>query len=69
VAIGRIYVVALERNKKQKTETNEVFYFSEIIFIFKDTHIDEKPEQFRSINLIDLDSLKKAIVMHSFLTE
>jgi hypothetical protein len=66
--IGRSYSVALERNKKKERETNDAFYEKNIVSVFKNSDLDKMLTEFRGSDPLLIESLKRSIEIHSYLT-
>lgn len=67
--IGRAYSVALERNKKKDRETNDTFYIKDVVAVFRNSDLDDKIAELKSVDELNSDNIKKSLEIHAFLVK
>ncbi len=67
--IGRIYAAALERNKIKKDENNTSFYFKTVAPKFKNSEIDKRLRNLKSVDELTADNIPSVLETHNYLME
>lgn len=66
--IGRIYASAVERRKNKSTDINDNFYTDVIAPTFRESKLDEKLLELKSVNVDKVENIKFVLQTHYYLT-
>jgi hypothetical protein len=67
ILIGRIYAVALERNKSERTGDNEDFYRVHVYNAFKKMDLQGRIERVRRTGCLSNNNIKDILGLHGYL--
>lgn len=66
--IGRIYAAAVERRKNKSKDINDNFYTDVIAPTYRESKLDEKLSELKSVNTDKVENIKSVLQTHYYLT-